>query len=338
MLADPPRQLVDGWVVVERLPRLPGRSRSVFSEAYLAERPDGTQAFVKAFDYIDALDSDDPNRRLEELTRAYNFESEILDRCGAASLNRVVRSIGGGQIIVDGFGRLGRVSYLLFEYAEAGDLRKVIDSGAADDVFSMRALHDTAAGLAQLHRLRIAHQDIKPANVLSYPGQARISDLGSSCIADGVSPNDDYDICGDDQYAAPEHLYGHLSPDWATRRLACDLYHLGSLIAVLFAGIGTTPALAMEVPASHHWSTWNGPYEDALDIVRDAFDRVATTVTEQLPSRIRTELGSAYRHLCEPDPRRRGHPRNRIGASMPYDLGRYTTLFNLLKVRLETRR
>jgi hypothetical protein len=54
-----------------------------------------------------------------------------------------------------------------------------------------------------------------------------------------------------------------------------------------------------------------------------------------VPSDLREELVLAVRQLCEPDPRLRGHPGEKLGHHNPYSLERYVSKFDLLAKKAE---
>jgi hypothetical protein len=49
------------------------------------------------------------------------------------------------------------------------------------------------------------------------------------------------------------------------------------------------------------------------------------------------ELAAAISDMTAPDPRRRGHPRDRIAKTSSYDVRRYVSLFNRLTLAAEYR-
>ena len=55
-------KLDGGWTVGDLIPRLPGHSGGNFSTSYFVSGADKTNAFLKAMDYQDALNSPDPAR------------------------------------------------------------------------------------------------------------------------------------------------------------------------------------------------------------------------------------------------------------------------------------
>ena len=322
--------LDDGWRVLERISRPPRSTGGKFSIHYAVKSSNGTRAFLKALDYSSAWRQADAPRALQHMTSAYNYERDLLDRC--ASMSRVVTAIGHGQVLRAGWAH--PVNYLVFEWAD-GDSRAVLDSiSGFDDIWCLRTLHHTAVGLQQLHARRIAHQDVKPSNVLLFDGVgAKIADLGRSSYRGNMSPFDDLSFPGDMTYAPPEFLYGRISQDWVKRRMAADVYQLGSLVMFFFGGLGTTSALLAHLSPRHSPENWSGTFGEALPFVRKAFVESLTLMAMQIPELIRTEINTAVRELCDPDPDIRGHPKNRIGHQNPYGLERYVSLFDRLALK-----
>ena len=208
-----------------------------FSYGYRVTHTDGRKAFLKALDYSKAFRDDDPPAALQALTAAYLFERTILQTCKTRRMDRVVQSIDFGNVVVD-HTDLGRVDYLIMEIAE-GDVRTFLSaSDKIELAWKLRALHHIATGLHQLHGANIAHQDVKPSNVLVFEATvSKIADLGSASQKGSVCPRDDRAFAGDPAYAPPELLYGHRDPDWTTRRFGCDAYLLGSMVVFMFTGL-----------------------------------------------------------------------------------------------------
>lgn len=327
--------LEDGWRVVEEVTLGAHATGGRFSAGYIVER-DGHKAFLKALDYSSALAPGvDTPAELQKMTSAYLFERDLLERCGARKMDKVVRAVGRGQVKVsEDLG--GQVDYLLFELAD-GDIRNHMAAAQAiNAAWSLRALHNVAVGLAQLHSEFIAHQDLKPSNVLVFKGNtSKVGDLGRATLKGVAGPHDDRRIPGDCGYAAPEALYGEVSSEWATRRLGCDLYHLGSMIVFLFANVSMTALIATELPSEFHFTNYRGFYKDVLPFVRDAMDRALERVAESIPEPYQVDVLRIVRELCEPDPARRGHPKNLLTRANQHSLVRYISAFNLLASRAE---
>jgi eukaryotic-like serine/threonine-protein kinase len=311
-----------GWKVISAIGRPAAATGGNFSEGYIVESPEGKKAFLKALDYSQALREEDPAKALQALTEAFNFERRVLEKCKDRHLVRV-----NGE----------PVQYLILELAD-GDARSQANALKRFNLaWSLRALHHIATGLFQLHGQDIAHQDLKPSNVLAFEGGrvSKIGDLGRAAYKGHIPPHDQFDIAGDPAYAPPELLYNYIDPDWSRRRLGCDAYLLGSMVVFFFVGVGTTALLRQNIHSAHAWGTWQGSFPDVLPYIREAFDRVMQTFKAAVDKPVRDELVVVVRELCEPDPALRGHPRNRAGLGNPYSLERYVARFDLLARRAE---
>jgi len=329
--------LPEGWHVVSRAPVAPDATGGRFSVGYIVEGPGYPAAFLKAMDYSGAFATPDPAPVLQALTQAYIYERDLLRQCRQHRMDRVVTAITDGAVTVPGFGVFGVVQYLVFELASHGDVRSQSDiSKRYDLAFALRSLHNIAIGVKQLHTQRIAHQDLKPSNVLVFDdGISKIADLGRASSSTAPARHDGLPIAGDAGYAPPELLYRYAPADWGTRRLGCDVYLTGSMIAFLFSGAGMTANIASHIPPAFHWNNWNGTYADVMPYLRDAFDRALATIEPQIPDPARTKLLPALRQLCEPDPALRGHPLDR--RFNQHSMERYVSLFNLLASDAELR-
>lgn len=221
-----------------------------------------------------------------------------------------------GEETIDPSDLTSVVFYLVFELAD-GDLRRVHD--AAEDLdlsLIFRTLHDVAVGIRQLHSAEIAHQDIKPSNVLAFKPPAgrsqrvsRLADLGRASRPDAKMPHDAMHCAGDLAHTAPELLFATTPPTWNGRR-ACDLYQLGSILLFMFSGVSATAAWSTELHSDYLprclGGTYIGDYEDALPHVRDAMQRVCENFPRFAEERVRDVALRLFRRLCDPDPRLRG--------------------------------
>jgi len=331
------RELDDGWRVVEKIERPPDATGSNFSVGYVVER-DGQRAFLKALDFSFALSQDDFTRALQWMTEEFNFERDILDTCRVHRMDRVVLALGHGQLMIEQ-ARIPQVSYLIFEEAD-GDVRHAL--GANEGVpasWRLRTLHHTATGLWQMHRRDMAHQDVKPSNVLIFNGDtAKVADLGRASQRDIVAPHDNAPFPGDPAYQPLEFFYGQVSPDWNERRQASDLFMLGSLTFFLFGGTHVTATVRARLPDAIQPGAWQGNYSGALPYVRVAFDEALSELDVVLQGSVSDEVRDGVvtmiRRLAEPDPSLRGHPRARaMTHGNPYSLERFVAEFDLLARR-----
>jgi serine/threonine protein kinase len=327
-------ELAGGWTVVERIPSLHGGTGSSFSTPYIAER-DGHHAFLKAIDFTQALAADDPARALEELTRIFNFERDLVQGCTAQGMRNVVRSLDEGSVSVPNGGPVPRVNYLIFELA-AGDIRRIMRlSSDLDAAWAFRSLKDIALGLTQLHLAGIAHQDVKPSNVV-VEGRFKLADLGRASRRGASGPFDGIRCAGDPNYLTPEQMYGFQLSDWDGRRRAVDLYHLGSLLLFLLTGVSATAALSSNLAEPHlppPWGTWGGTFDQVVVHLREATGRVTDKIPTFSDTQLQENVVTRFVELCDPDPRTRGHPKNRSGLGSPYSLERYISHFDALAAR-----
>lgn len=340
LLANPAEQLEGrtldgGWKVLRLIERPPSATGGCFSQSYVVESEAGKKAFLKALDFTAALRrSDDPARVLQALTAAYNYERDLLAACKEGRLTRVVMVIADGKVkvsdAVDGV-----VQYLIFEHAE-GDARTMMDAGERfDTTLRLRALHHVATGLRQLHGIEVAHQDLKPSNVLMFEDGSKLADLGCASRKGTVGPLDHYGLVGDPAYAPPELAYYFVPEDWDTRRFACDLYLMGSMVVYFFTGNGMTPLWIRRLHRAHYPDAWTDGFKAVLPFIRDAFDSAVAEFRAHIcHPRLADELVQVVRELCDPDPFRRGHPLNHAAAARNrYSLERYVTRFDLLAAR-----
>jgi serine/threonine protein kinase len=330
-------ELDDGWRVVGKYERDQRSTGGNFCVGYRVEHPDGRKGFCKALDYFGALmRAGDPAIALEAMTASFNFERDILRKCDEFGMSRVIRILDSGTVRPEG--SAFPVSYLIFEFAEF-DTRKELDEvNDLEAALRLRTLHHVATGLKQLHTFRIAHQDLKPSNVLIVEScvehrNCKLGDLGRATDAQVSAAHDDFAIAGDPSYAPPEQLYNATPVDFGPRRFACDLYHLGSLAMFMFTSLPMNAHLAQHLHPSHKWTVWTGSYDEVMPYVQAAFGESLAALQEQCPPAIADRLTTLVRYLCEPDPLRRGHPSQTRNGANPYALERIVTELDLLARR-----
>ena len=325
--------LPGGWTVGKKVTYAPS-SGGMFSVPYIVADSDGKEHFLKALDFSDAFNQPDPARALQDLTSAYNHERDILEHCKQRDLSRVVVAVTHGYAQVAGFDPIsGQVAYLIFELAES-DVRKQVDlKSRLDCLICLSILDDVTLGMMQLHREAIAHQDLKPSNVLTYGDNGcRVGDFGRSSRRGHQVWLDKLNVAGDRSYAPPEQLYSNLDADFVVRRIGCDLYLLGNLAAFLFSGINVTAALLARLDPALHPNKWAGTYDQVLPHLQRAFSEVLADLSQQIDPLVRSEITTLVRELCNPDLARRGH-RKGIGSNSQYSLERYKSHTDLLLKR-----
>ena len=173
------KELPNGWKVVELIERPKNATGGHFSSSYIVRSVNGEKAFLKAMDYRKALESPDPAGTLNAMTAGFIFERDTLEKCRSRGLSRIVRALDSGKIEPQNEDPSGVVEYLIFECAK-GDIRSFVAFDTAfDKAWALRTMHQATAALQQLHSVEIAHQDLKPSNVLIFDDDySKLADLG----------------------------------------------------------------------------------------------------------------------------------------------------------------
>lgn len=333
------RQLSNDWMVIKRLPvpgevGAEGNTGGNFSVGYIVAKA-GKQAFMKVFDIANAFAAP-PDRiafELQRISTAYLHEKDLLELCRSAKLDRIVQVLDNGTIAD---GPHPPIFYLIFEQADR-DIRAALGAlGTVHDAWKFKHLHQVAVGLSQLHRHKVAHQDLKPSNVLLFEQAnegAKIADLGRASRIGKEAEHDAYMIAGDPSYAPPEQMYGFSAPDWVDRREACDLYHLGALMCFLFSGMSPTVGVLtllgrdmLPVPLG----PWQGGYQDAVPFLTAAFTKFMSELKPQLPEWCRQELFELIQSACHPELSKRGDPDSRKMVGRPVGIDRYISRLQML--------
>lgn len=327
--------LGNGWKVGGFVHKPQGATGGNFSSGYeVTETATGRKGFLKALDFSGALQSNDPPRALQSMTEAYNFERDVLNKCRDRRLDKVVHPILDGTVNVPNMGLLGTVHYLIFDFAD-GDVRTFIKKSNSLDVsWIMRSLHHTTVGMKQLHWNGIAHQDVKPSNVLVFSQlDSKLSDFGRSSDRGQIAPHDGWPIPGDRTYAPPELFYGFSLSGEFDKRFGIDLYSLGSLIFFYFSQVSASAALRSKINGHPGFNLSGDNFEQDLPILRNAFAEVLVDLkkdVEKIAPDIADDIVTIAGQLCDPDPRLRGDPQSR--KIHQYNLERYISKFNVLAV------
>jgi serine/threonine protein kinase len=311
--------LGNGWVVGKRLPtgEEAGGSGGFFSVSYEVRR-DQQEAFLKAFDIVKALQIAEKQGKtlimaLQEQSQAFSFETALHDLCLGARMRRVVKILDHGQAIVPRLEneQIYQIPYMIMELADGGDVRSYIGRTQAIDIaLKLTYLKDVASGILQLHKAKVAHQDLKPSNVMVFSNEmAKVGDLGRASSQDIPSLHDNQTIAGDRNYAPPEQLYRHPLVDWMDRRMRCDLYQFASVITFVFFGTTINLELMSRLPKHVKPSAWQGDsdsYLNSLPFLLNAFDEALIDWEGQCPEWLKSDLIDIIRQCGTPDYTQRG--------------------------------
>lgn len=323
--------LANGWVVSDALPKTADQTGGHFSCSYLVTNKDGETAFLKAMDYTRALRAPDPAAALNQLTSAFLFEREVLQECASRKMSRIVRAIDGGKAIVDG----AVIEYLIFENAEKGDIRRYLDSAKQFDlIWTITCLHNVCVGVQQLNGSNIAHQDLKPSNVLHFAEDSqKLADLGRAWRRSRVSPYDVLHCAGDLGYAPPELLYGHTDPNESDRRFGADFYLVGSMVVFLFTGLRASSMLLTELIPQHRPDQWRGTYEEVLPYLKHAFGVNLTAIKGVfVDPTLGTEITDIVEQMCDPNLSTRGDRLHKAIHGSRFGLQRFVSKFDRLRM------
>lgn len=313
-----------GWKVTELLKNNLG-SGGNFCVRYIAESKSGEVGFLKAMDLSGVLGD---LQRLQETVNQYLFEQDILNECRDKKLSRVVTPLDAGQIIVPNFPKpLNTVYYVIFEKANNNLREYHLETSQKKWLPAFSALHHVAIGIEQLHRVGIAHQDVKPSNVLAFDNaQFKISDMGRVVDESGKSPFRSIPFPGDPSYKPIEMFFGIYSLEFIDRR-SCDMYMVGSLVYHLVedtpinAGV-ITEARLLDSNIQHK------PYADALPFLLTGFNtilrRYKKHCIELFGDKIAELLVNVVYEMCYPDSGKRGAPKF-IDKHNRYSMRRYAS-------------
>jgi serine/threonine protein kinase len=145
-------------------------------------------------------------------------------------------------------GEDGNVHYLVVEYVDGTDLRRLVRSkGMITMQQAASIIKQAAEGLEHAHQRGLIHRDIKPGNILvTAAGIAKVSDLG---LAGHLSDNDGRSgkIVGTADYLAPEQIR---SPLDVTK--VADIYALGCTLYYAITGKVPFPGGSTKSKARRH--------------------------------------------------------------------------------------
>ncbi|HET9893984.1 MAG TPA: serine/threonine-protein kinase [Streptosporangiaceae bacterium] len=127
-------------------------------------------------------------------------------------------------------GQQGDDLYYSMEYLPAGSLADA--AGSLPPGQALTAVADAARAADALHDAGIAHNDIKPANIMLHDGRAKLSDLGLSQLLTPGLTITGLGSAGSVEFLDPAIIRGEM-PSRAT-----DIYALGASLHRVLTGTG----------------------------------------------------------------------------------------------------
>jgi len=250
-------------------------------------------------------------------------------------LKRIVKRLTQGTIPLEGYQPpFNDLYYLILEKAH-GDLRKYLQFlGAFDLAWCLRSLHHTAVAVSQLHRIGIAHQDIKPSNVLFFESDgSKLGDLGHAADPT-ISTINEMECPGDPTHSPPEKGYSDFGLTGFDRKRAADLFLLGSLIFFHFCDCSARHVIWPKVGNANRTTDFGAD----LPYYQKAFQEVLMEIEPEIQRKagaLSSDIMELIRILCEPDPIKRGFPSLPDSSQSRYSLEKVISKMDLLARRSE---
>lgn len=299
----------DRWEITKLQYNTPPASGGNFGIGYFAyDRKDKVERFIKVVDYLARLAD---ISQLTKLLQLAQFEVAMHKYC--VRMSKVVRMIAHGQLF---FKTASDSQYnflcLVLEKGE-GDIKDHVDYlPDKSPYWKLCVVRDVALAITQIERGNLAHNDIKPSNVIRFESKGtthniKLGDVGRVVTKEGNGPFDGEKWAGDPAHKPIEALYGWSESEFQNRNTAADAYMLGNLVSFLFVGASITERIVNSLPPEYRPGIYKGEYMQVLDVVRHAWN---TVVTEQIapffPAKLRGEMTSILRCLTNPEPQGRG--------------------------------
>lgn len=308
------------WLVVEKCPRTAGATGGHHSIQYrVRHTANGHRAFLKAIDlFSDANATDLYN--LEAALRNHRYEASLLKICEERSMDGVVRSLDSGVHVERIHQFQVAVPYIIFEEAE-GDVRTHDRAQSFDLSWRLRIFHGLCVAMRQLHTAEIAHQDVKPSNLLVFNGtKSKIADLGRATMKSNPSFFELPEHVGDRNYWPLELLYQDQTPvNWLERRLGADFFMMGCVLTFLLTDSSFLTLLFEKVDRRFWPDVWKGSYQEAMPHLLTALATVTVEIRESLPAEFSQELIDVISCFTHPDPKKRGDGRSILRGTLSTD-------------------
>lgn len=321
----PAAEELDGIVISERF-RLDRKlhvgkqeSGGNFGVGYVAtDLQDGKKRFVKVVDFRKRM------HELHELREILEWaEFEVLMHKACMRMSNVVRMVAHGELAFLEVGSSDPYNLIcvVMELGE-GDIKNHVDYAPQGSAYwKLWVLREISLAMVQMERANLAHNDIKPSNVIRFPSEGdrhivKLGDVGRAVTKSGSGPFDDWIWAGDPRHKPLETLYGYQESEWQNRSTAADAYMLGNLACFLFAGASMTERIVSSLPSELRPGEFAGGYHDVIDIIRHAWNTVLEEqIFPNIPDGCRDDLSTIIRWLTDPDPVVRGEPSaRRIGT------------------------
>lgn len=334
-------QTINGWFVKTKLPKpdvSKGESGGNFSICYVVSK-DNKDFFMKVLDYQSIASKPLPagvsrSEYMETALKEFNYEKNLSKYCKTRRISKVVVYEDFGELELNDY-LFPTISYIIYEMAN-GNIRQFVEFSKKLEFSAkirtlsdkLQSLRDVATGLSNLHRHDITHQDLKPSNVMSFERESKIGDLGRSLCFDNEidCPYIAVSFHGDWNYAPPEAIFNYLIPDVKERLYQMDNYTLGGLMSYYLAGASFNALMELFLPMPMIEMRRSGfKYDSVKTDLTNSYTKALELIRNEIPiESIREDIVKIVEYLCNPDPARRGHPKNIVQTNRTsnYDLQR----------------
>jgi eukaryotic-like serine/threonine-protein kinase len=163
---------------------------------------------------------------------------------------RAVANLSHPNIVtVHDVGNEGSTSYIVMEFVDGQDLKKIIKT---EGVLSVKRALDLAiqicAGIGFAHRAGLVHADVKPQNILvTNDNRVKVTDFGIAQALTDTQPMQRQEVVwGSPHYFAPEQARGEKPTP------AADVYAIGIVLFEMLTGrLPYTGATQQELAMAH---------------------------------------------------------------------------------------
>ena len=323
-------KVVGKWFVKEKRIKDAIDNSGAFSSGYTVENDAGDLAFMKSFNYVYAFKiAGGSADALKFMLDNYTYERDLLEFCSEHKMRRIVTAIDSGEYMEPG--ELIPVPYLVFELAQ-GNLPKYQEMKHPDLFWKLKAFHGALVGLSQLHKAKIAHQDIKPSNILIFGNEvSKIADLG---CATQIGNESEWNG-GDQRYLPVELHYRYISPDWETRRFGADFFMIGGLLTYLLVGLNFLAIMMGKVPHDLQPFKFGGSFEQAKSYLLKAYYEAIEEIEEIIHPGIKDEVVEILKEMVNPIPENRGNSQSlTIVKHRQFSLEKYISIVDRISKKV----
>lgn len=315
---------IGNWLVIKKRNKIGADKSGAFASGYTVKNKNGDKAFLKAFNYYYALRATGSTiNELKKLVDDFTYERDLLEFCAENKMRRIVTAIDYGEHDLQGVTL--PIPYLIFELAQ-GNLHKYRAVNNPLLAWKLQTFHGTLVGLSQLHKAKIAHQDIKPSNILIFGDEiAKISDLGCAT----QFGNESVWNGGDPDYLPIELFYGYTSNDWETRRFGADFFMMGGLLTYLVSDSSFLALLISKLDDGFKPLKFLGTYVQVLPYIMHAYHETLSEIGDSIYPPIKNEIMPIISELTHPIPEKRGNPQNiQINRHRQFSLEKYISIID----------